>query len=57
MKLSISIRFKLDIDKTLVANKLLFGKQDLEYLIGYKDDKKLDLYAYFVQRWVCIIEI
>ena len=57
MKLSISIRFNLDIDKTLVANKLPFGKQDFEYFIGYKDDKKLDLYAYFVQKWVFIIEI
>ena len=29
--------------KVAVSNKVSFGK----YFIGYKDDKKLDLYVYF----------
>ena len=35
----------IDINKIVVSNKLLFGKQDIKYLIGYKDSKKLDLNA------------
>ena len=29
---------------------LPLGKQDFKYFIGYKDAKKLDLYAYSVQK-------
>ena len=31
----------IDIDKLIVSNKLLFGKQDFEYFIGYKDSEKI----------------
>ena len=30
----------------VVSDNLLFGKQHFKYFIGYKDAKKLDLYAY-----------
>ena len=42
----------IDINKIVVPNKYFFGKQDFEYLVGYKDDKKLDLYVYFIQKLV-----
>ena len=40
----------IDIDKIVVSDKLPFGKQDFKYFIGYKDAKKIDLYAYSVQK-------
>ena len=30
----------------VVCNKVSFGRKDFKYIIGYKDDKKLDLYGY-----------
>ena len=33
-----------------VSNKLPFSKQDFKYFIGYKDAKKIDLYACSVQK-------
>ena len=39
-----------DIDKTVVSNKFLFGKQGFEYFIGYRDNKKLNPYAYSFQK-------
>ena len=36
----------VDINKTVVSNKLPFGKQDFKYLIGYW----LLVYAYFVHE-------
>ena len=47
----------IDIDKIVVSDKLPFGKQDFKYFIGYKDAKKIDLYAYSVQKWIYIKEI
>ena len=44
-KSSISIN-NVDIDVIVVSYKLTFGKQHNKYFIGYKDNKKLDLYAY-----------
>ena len=38
------------INEILAPNKLAFCKQDLKCFIGYKDDKKLDLYTYFFQK-------
>ena len=35
----------MDINKIVVSNKVSFGKKDFKYFIGYKDAKKLDLYA------------
>ena len=36
----------IDINKIVVSNKVSFGKKDFKYFIGYKDAKKIDLYAY-----------
>ena len=36
--------------KLVVSNKLSFGEQFFKYLVGYKDNKKLDLYAYYFQN-------
>ena len=35
---------------------VLFDKKWFEYLIGYKDAKKLDLYVYFSPKWLHIDE-
>ena len=48
---------KIDIDKTVVSNKVSLGIKGFKYFTGYKDTKKLDLYAYFFQKWVHIEEI
>ena len=42
----------MDIIEIVVSNKLPFGKQ--EYFIGYKNNKKLNLYAYTFQKWIHI---
>ena len=42
----------IDINKTVVSNKVFFGKKGFKYFIEYKDSKKLDLYVYFSQKWV-----
>ena len=46
----------IGIDKIVVTNKVSFGRKGFKYFIGYKDDKKSDLYAYFSQKWVHIEE-
>ena len=33
-------------NKIVVSNEVSFGKKDFKYFIGYKDAKKIDLYAY-----------
>ena len=40
----------IDFNKIVVSNKVSFGKKGFKYFIGYKDAKKLDLYAYFFQK-------
>ena len=40
----------LDINNTVVSNKVSFSKKGFKCFIGYKDAKKLDLYAYFFQE-------
>ena len=40
----------IDINKIAVSNKFSFGKKDFKYFIGYKDAKKIDLYAYSFQK-------
>ena len=40
----------IDINERVLSNKFPFGKQDFEYFIGYKDNKKLDLYVYSFQK-------
>ena len=37
-----------DIDKIVVPNKLIFGKQDFKYFIRYKDNKETrqDIHVY-----------
>ena len=37
----------IDFNKIVVSNKTSFDKKDFKYFIGYKDPKKLDVYAYF----------
>ena len=41
---------KIDIDKIAVSNKVSFDKKDFKYFIGYKDAKKLNLYAYSFRK-------
>ena len=45
------------INKIVASDKLPFGKKDFKYLIGYKYYKGLYVYAYSVQKWLCIEEI
>ena len=45
---------EIDINKIVVSNKLPFGKQDIKYFTGYKDNKKLNLYAYSFQKIIHI---
>ena len=52
-KKRISIK-NIDINKIVVSNKVCFGRKGFRYFIGYKDAKKLDLYAYFFQKCVHI---
>ena len=40
----------IDANKIVVSNKISFGKNDFKYFIGFKDAKKIDLYAYFFQK-------
>ena len=40
----------IDVNKIVVSNKISFGKKDFKCFIGYKDAKKLDLYAYSFQN-------
>ena len=40
----------VDINKIVVSNQVSFGKKDFKYFIGYKDAKKIDLYAYSFQK-------
>ena len=40
----------IDINERVLSNKFPFGKQDFEYFIGYKDNKKLDLYVCSFQK-------
>ena len=47
----------IDINKTAVSNKVSFGKKNSKYFMGYKDAKKLDLYAYFFHKWMHIEKI
>ena len=48
-KSSISIDNK-DVHKIVVSNKISFDKNDFKYFIGFKDAKKLNLYAYSFQK-------
>ena len=41
---------KIYIKKTVVSNKVSFGKNVFKYFIGYKDAKKFNLYAYLFQK-------
>ena len=41
----------IDINETVVSNKLPFGTQDFRYFIGYKDNKKIrPLFIFFPER-------
>ena len=49
------------MDKTItkfgdtgISDKVSFDEKGFKYFIGYKDAKKLDLYAYFFQTLVHI---
>ena len=42
--------YNIDTNKIVVSNEASFGKKDFKYFIGYKDAKKLDVYAYFFQK-------
>ena len=40
----------IDIDKTVVSNKVSLSIKGFKYFTGCKDAKKLYLYAYFFQK-------
>ena len=40
----------IGINKIVVCNKLPFGKQDFKYFVGFKDYKKLYLYACSIKK-------
>ena len=40
----------IDINKTVVSNKVSFGKKGFKYFIGYKDTKKMNPFVYFSQK-------
>ena len=46
----------IDINKIVISDKDSLGKKGFKYFVGYKDAKKLDLYAYFFQNLVHIEE-
>ena len=48
---------QIDINKRVVSNKVSFHKNYLKYFIGYKDARKLDLHAYYFQKYVYMEEI
>ena len=50
-KRSIPIK-KIDINNIVVSNKTSFGKKVLNVSLAIKMLKKLDVYAYFFQKWV-----
>ena len=43
---------KIDINNIVVSNKTSFGKKVLNVSLAIKMLKKLDVYAYFFQKWV-----
>ena len=40
----------IHINKIVVSNKVSFNKKGFKYFIGYKDDKRIDLYVYLFQK-------
>ena len=42
----------MDINKIVVFTKLLFGKQDFRYLIGYKNSEKIGPVETFVPQMI-----
>ena len=45
------------MNKVVASNKVCFGKKGFKYFTGYKDAKKVDIYAYSFQKWAHIEEI
>ena len=41
---------KIDTNKIVVFNRMSFGKNCFEYLIGYKDAGKIKLFCIFLQK-------
>ena len=41
---------KKDINEIVLSNRISFGKNDFKHFTGYKDDKKVNLYAYSFQK-------
>ena len=42
----------LYINKIVVSNKLLFGKEDFKYFIGYKDSEKIRPLCIFCSQMI-----
>ena len=40
----------IDINKIVISNKFLFGKQDFNYFIGHKDNKEIRLLCIFFRE-------
>ena len=47
----------IDINEIVPSNKVPFSKEDFKYFNGYKNAKKIDLYAFSVQKLVYVKEI
>ena len=47
----------IDVNEIVVFNMISFDKKDFKYFIGYKDGKKIDLFAYSFQKSVLVDEI
>ena len=45
----------IDINNIVVPNKLLFGKQDFEYFVGYKDSEKIVPLCIFHPQMVILV--
>ena len=53
-KRHISIK-NIDINEIVVSNKVSFYKKGFKFSLATKILKKLDLYGYFFQKWVCFL--
>ena len=40
----------IDVNKIVISNKISLGKEDFNYLLTIKMEKKIDFYVYFFQK-------
>ena len=54
---SLILLSNIDINKLIASNKVSFGKKNVNIFMVVMMPRKLDLYAYFFQKWVHIIKL